>query len=762
MPIDPYAGPANEPLNLVQAAFESFGISPTANADLFDRLYNEAKKALAAGATKPELYPAMLELARQTANPGVPREFSGVQDPATAAGGGAGGAGGITDGGYSYGDLKDYLENFQTRGLIQVGTEGSPYILLKDDNGKTVLAYEQDPATGRYYGVSVPGSGGSGGGTGSASTAARDLLAQQNFEREGQQFDRTFGENQRQFNERIKLDQQQLGEGARQFDASNQRMNLSDVGQLGLQLGNLSLEQQKYIGQILREPADFLARAFSQRGGQSPFPEVTQADLINKLRSEFDRIRGFTGTEMQNRLGGAAGLGGVAPKPFQPVPQQQAPRIDMGAPLPISQTGYPGLASIAGGTPAQQNYDPVQGMPEDPANYAAIAENANNLFQPDASGQDFNFFVDEGGTLRAEPRARGTMTEGPVRDRISLVGEEGPEMLFNHGDGSFDIANNEQTMDMLNSGMIDVPGLMDRASDVTVTEHKDGTKSKRQIRFLLSKGSPLSGGQKDKLKDELHTGEVKAKGYRGGTLEAGPRINMGGDGGIYEDDRMYDIANAIAWLTHLADDPDRPHAAAMREEQGGARFVEDAELDPSQVEDRRDGVGDRLLALAKQFGFGSGDGIPGNIDINRPMRAAGYAGGTMVGSKKREEVEGYAEGTLSNLTPDVLGRLSLFDVAGGPQVTQQQLLANAQMATPPGVAAVAGGQMAPDLNVTQGSSFKLFSPTQYMSLTPDEQAALSTRLASENKSLGDFLYASQKNFVGRPRSQPRARFDVTA
>lgn len=759
MLIDPYAGGPSEPLNLVQAAFEAFGISPTANADLFDRLYREAQAALSQGATKQELYPAMLELARQTANPGVPREYSGVQDPA-AAGGTAGGPAAPTDGGYSYGDLSQYLANFQTRGLIQVGTDGSPYILLKDDNGKTVLAYEQDPATGRYYGVSVPGSGSSGTGGGSASTAARDLLAQQNFDREGQQFNQTFGENQRQFNERIRLDQQQLGENARQFDASNQRMNLSDVGQLGLQLGNLSLEQQKYIGQILREPADFLARAFSQRGGQSPFPEVTQADLINKLRSEFDRIRGFTGTEMQNRLGGAAA--GVAPKPFTPVPGQPTPRINMTAPLPISQTGYPGTASIAGGTAAQQNYDPVQGMPENPANYGAIAENANNLFQPDASGQDFNFFVDEGGTLRAEPRARGTMPEGPVRDRISLVGEEGPELMFNHGDGSFDIANNEQTMDMLNSGMIDVPGLMDRASDVTVTEHRDGTKSKRQIRFLLSKGSPLSGGQKDKLKDELHTGAVKAKGYRGGTLEAGPRINMGGDGGIYEDNPMYDVANAIQWLTHIADDPERPHAAETRAPKGGASFNPDVELDPSQIEDRRSGLGDKLFELARMFGYGSGDGIPANIPENRRMRIEGYAGGTMVGSEKREKVEGYAEGTLAGLSPDVLGRLSLFDVAGGPQVTQQQLLANAQMATPPGVAAVASGQMAPDLNVTRGSSFKLFSPTQYMSLTPDEQAALSTRLASENKSLGDFLYASQKSFVGRPRSQPRARFDVTA
>lgn len=35
------------------------------------------------------------------------------------------------------------------------------------------------------------------------------------------------------------------------------------------------------------------------------------------------------------------------------------------------------------------------------------------------------------------------------------------------------------------------------------------TKTKRQVRYLLSKGSPLSESQKEKLKQELHSGEVK-------------------------------------------------------------------------------------------------------------------------------------------------------------------------------------------------------------------------------------------------------------
>lgn len=40
-------------------------------------------------------------------------------------------------------------------------------------------------------------------------------------------------------------------------------------------------------------------------------------------------------------------------------------------------------------------------------------------------------------------------------------------------------------------------------------------KSKRQVGFLLSKGSPLSDGQKNKLKSELHSGAVKVKKGKG-------------------------------------------------------------------------------------------------------------------------------------------------------------------------------------------------------------------------------------------------------
>ena len=40
---------------------------------------------------------------------------------------------------------------------------------------------------------------------------------------------------------------------------------------------------------------------------------------------------------------------------------------------------------------------------------------------------------------------------------------------------------------------------------------KNKTKSKKQVGYLLSKGSPLSQAQQSKLKKELHSGKVKVR-----------------------------------------------------------------------------------------------------------------------------------------------------------------------------------------------------------------------------------------------------------
>lgn len=52
------------------------------------------------------------------------------------------------------------------------------------------------------------------------------------------------------------------------------------------------------------------------------------------------------------------------------------------------------------------------------------------------------------------------------------------------------------------------------------------TKSKKQVAYLLSKGSPLSAKQKSKLKGELHSGAVKVmkKGKKAAAKKAVKKV----------------------------------------------------------------------------------------------------------------------------------------------------------------------------------------------------------------------------------------------
>lgn len=68
---------------------------------------------------------------------------------------------------------------------------------------------------------------------------------------------------------------------------------------------------------------------------------------------------------------------------------------------------------------------------------------------------------------------------GPVRDPLALVGDEKggkPELLVNHGDGSFDILNNKMTQHLLDSGMID---------KMDMSEYKNGTR--RSVSFKMGR-----------------------------------------------------------------------------------------------------------------------------------------------------------------------------------------------------------------------------------------------------------------------------------
>ena len=487
----------------------------------------------------------------------------------------------------------DEAFGIQNNTIAQFGADGRVEV-VSTTGGKPIATYQLDPSSGLYFPVFSEDESGT-----SAASRARDA--------------RAIFEDQRDFSEDVFRDRRDTAEGVRRFDLgfgeeqtqnrlSEGRLNRSDVGSLGVALAELNLRQQQHVAQILREPADFLARAFAQRGGESPFAEVTQADLINQLRAEFDRIRDFTAEQLGLN---SQALADVAPAlsndAAEAVGQTLAP--DPGAPIqsplvqPRQQTTAP--ASPLTTSPLEGAHRDAAGF-EDEQNLGL--DTAPNPFTTQVIGFDEELEMGAAPARSApaptpEPtRSSGQTdeeamgffaegTKGSVTTRFSLVGEKGPELLINHEDGSFDIATAEDLEQL---------------------------------------------------------------------------VDLGGE--------------------------------------------------------RR---------------------------------------------KKNDAVQAFAEGTLSDLTADDIGRLNLFDAAAPPTTTNEELEASAQLATPPGPAAVLSGSSIPDLDVAGGSDFELFSPQQFEALTPDEQVALKTRLASQNRSLTDFLFASNRFFRGTPRRRPRAVLDVT-
>jgi len=153
---------------------------------------------------------------------------------------------------------------------------------------------------------------------------------------------RTFDEGVRQFdtteaglnernasNERGAMERAALAEqGARDRAALNaQTQGFQSINSLAPQLGTLALNNANFTRDVLKEGGDYLARAYFQRGGQSPLPTISQADIINQLR---ENISGFQGA-----LSTYQGMGGFAPTTVVPTtPTQEAIPTPAPAPAP--------------------------------------------------------------------------------------------------------------------------------------------------------------------------------------------------------------------------------------------------------------------------------------------------------------------------------------------------------------------------------------------------------------------------------------------
>jgi hypothetical protein len=121
---------------------------------------------------------------------------------------------------------------------------------------------------------------------------------------DARQFDLGFGEQQRQFNVNTQeAALQRIAQGRAAEEANATQRYFSSLEELGRNyrtmietspaMANAATNQGELIRNILKEGGDVLARTYFTRGGMSPLPEITQADLINNLNDEMVQLQEF-------------------------------------------------------------------------------------------------------------------------------------------------------------------------------------------------------------------------------------------------------------------------------------------------------------------------------------------------------------------------------------------------------------------------------------------------------------------------------------
>ena len=235
--------------------------------------------------------------------------------------------------------------------------------------------------------------------------------------------------------------EREFQEDQRQFDTSENRLLAGQENNFNIQRGqedrlrrrlefdvdsaNQQTDVQRFdrLADVLRNPADFLSRAFLQRGQTSPSGTVTQADLLRALREE---IRDIEDPAFESGL------------PSYVAPQPVLPRIPIATdPEPVG--GTIGLTpekikDFYARGPQQESGSAPPAAPPAPEPRRRISVNPK---QPPSRLVPYDEIPEE----EFANFERGT--NGPVREPVAVVGEKGPEILLNHGDGSFDVIPND-------------------------------------------------------------------------------------------------------------------------------------------------------------------------------------------------------------------------------------------------------------------------------------------------------------------------------
>jgi len=201
------------------------------------------------------------------------------------------------------------------------------------------------------------------------------------------------------------------------------------------------MQQGEFTRDVTRNAPDYLARAYFQQGQTSPLPQISQADLINNLRNNFQQY---------NEL-----LQG-----FQVPQQAPAPAVATGspggfvdqAPAPVAiQPGSPeyqaAVAGVGGTAPWQSANPYVAPAPVAPAPVVRTS--------PAPRPRQVDYAPDPNGGSGVV-----ALKDGGMASNMAVVGEKGPELVVDMPQGF--MVMNEDQLGMNPKKMIGkVPGAQD-------------------------------------------------------------------------------------------------------------------------------------------------------------------------------------------------------------------------------------------------------------------------------------------------------------
>lgn len=535
--------------------------------------------------------------------------------------------------------------------------------------------------------------------------------------------ERTFGQRQREaedINRRAGLESQTRG--------------FESVNRLAPELGTLALQNAQFTADTLRNPSDFLARAFFQRGQDSPLPQVSQADIINQLRSNIEgfngALGGFNAGGMPGSQGGQTGVQPSAPVGFASAPGAISdPRLRGGGELPG------GVSNLFDGT----NHNQVRAAQTLSHNLAGGFDVGFTGSTPSAQEQAYQQLVGQGTYSAFTDPQTGVRHYKPSAE---VQGGQGfqtvtPQQLGGQNPGQVTLPPAPAPLSLADANRNVASGQMDFGEAV---KGFTGPTVQPAPRSTFTEPRPGNAAV-DELRERMRSGGVK--GFAQGGMSESPVAMVGEDGPEIVID-MPGVGFMVLSEEQMGPEMMRQMKGKVPGAQGGGLFG-----------DRKPGF-DPFDPNMERFPR-SIDDTGGGVSRRGPDPLfPNMAPDTRMGAIPRVGLD-----PLTGRAPDrtmttgfTAPQLPTFGA-----VTQPELQALERQNRPPAVNDLMGGRQPASLRF----GFALPTPQLLASLTPAEREAWTTTLAVQhNTTPEDVEFQIARQFGGTGGGRARRQFGFAA